>query len=172
VEETVVIDVGDHDATTDPVVKVEVAQLGRSHGLAGELYLKPLSDVPDRVHPGLVLTTKSGRSVTVVSVRSIGDRQLVRLEGVDSMEEAKLLAGSTLYADPLEDPPVTLVGQLLGKAVLDQHGVAHGLVVAVQANPASELMVLDTDALVPTLFITDVQVDRVTIEAPEGLFDL
>jgi 16S rRNA processing protein RimM len=53
-----------------------------------------------------------------------------------------------------------------------RHGVVHGLVVAVQANPASELMVLDTDALVPTLFITEVQVDRVTIEAPEGLFDL
>lgn len=167
-----VIDVADQDETTGPVAKVEVAQLGRSHGLTGELYLRLLSDVPDRVQPGLVLETKTGRRVTVVAIRSLGDRLLVRLGGVDSMEAAKLLSGTTLYAEPLADPPVTLVGELIGKTLVDHDGAVHGRVVAVQANPASELMVLDNEALVPTLFIVEVVDDRVVIEAPEGLFDL
>jgi 16S rRNA processing protein RimM len=168
----VVVGVVDHDETTDHVGKVEVAQLGRSHGLAGELYLRPLSDVPDRVRPGLTLTTKLGQQVTVAGLRPIGDRLLVRLEGVYSMEDAKRFSGMTLYAEPLDEPPVTLVGQLIGKLLVDQHSVDHGRVVAVQANPASELMVLENEALVPTLFIVEVLDDRVVIDAPEGLFEL
>ncbi|WP_298211148.1 hypothetical protein [Ferrimicrobium sp.] len=162
----------DHDETTDPVDRVEVAQLGRSHGLGGELYLRLLSDVPGRVHTGLRVVTKFGQELLVSEVRPLGDRLLVRLDGVNSMEEAKRLSGLTLYADPLDEPPVTLVSQLIGKSVFDQHHLDHGPVVAVQANPASELMVLESGALVPTLFILEVADDRVLIEAPEGLFEL
>lgn len=167
-----VVGVVDHDETTDHVGKVEVAQLGRSHGLAGELYLRPLSDVPDRVRPGITLTTKLGQQVTIAGIRPIGDRLLVRLEGVYTMEEAKRFSGTTLYAEPLESSPVTLVAELIGKSVVDQHSIDHGRVVAVQANPASELMVLENEALVPTLFIVEVVDDRVVIDAPEGLFEL
>ncbi|WP_298442548.1 ribosome maturation factor RimM [Ferrimicrobium sp.] len=166
------VGVVDHEETTDPVDRVEVAQLGRSHGLAGELYLRPLSDVPGRIHVGLRVVTKLDQELVISDVRPLGDRLLVRLEGVNSMEEAKRYSGLTLYAEPLDEPPVTLVGQLIGKSVVDQHHVAHGVVVAVQANPASELMVLESGALVPTLFILEVEDERVLIEAPEGLFEL
>ena len=44
---------------------------------------------------------------------------------------------------------------------------------SVQANPAHDLLVLEGGALVPVTFIVDGPVDgRITVEVPDGLFDL
>jgi 16S rRNA processing protein RimM len=42
----------------------------------------------------------------------------------------------------------------------------------VQANPASDLLVLDTGALVPVRFVVERLVDALVVDAPQGLFDL
>ena len=42
----------------------------------------------------------------------------------------------------------------------------------VESNPAADLLVLDSGALVPVVFITAHEQGRVTIDPPEGLFDL
>jgi 16S rRNA processing protein RimM len=47
-----------------------------------------------------------------------------------------------------------------------------GRCVGVVANPAADLLELDSGALVPVVFIVDHTPDRVTIDPPEGLFDL
>ena len=42
----------------------------------------------------------------------------------------------------------------------------------VEANPASDLLVLDTGALVPLTFVTAVEANRrVDVDVPEGLFE-
>jgi 16S rRNA processing protein RimM len=44
--------------------------------------------------------------------------------------------------------------------------------VDVEANPASDLMVLDSGALVPLTFVVAVEANRrVEIDPPEGLFE-
>ena len=40
------------------------------------------------------------------------------------------------------------------------------------ANPAHDLLELDSGALVPVVFITAAAPGRLTIDPPEGLFDL
>jgi 16S rRNA processing protein RimM len=40
------------------------------------------------------------------------------------------------------------------------------------ANPASDLLELDSGALVPIVFVVDHAEGRVTIDPPDGLFDL
>ena len=47
-----------------------------------------------------------------------------------------------------------------------------GVVEAVEANPASDLLVLDTGALVPLRFVIRVDDGRIEVDAPDGLFDL
>ena len=42
----------------------------------------------------------------------------------------------------------------------------------VESNPASDLLVLDSGALVPVVFVTGHAPGHVTIDPPEGLFDL
>ena len=42
----------------------------------------------------------------------------------------------------------------------------------VEANPASDLLVLDSGALVPLTFVTSVDPNvRVDVDVPEGLFE-
>ena len=40
------------------------------------------------------------------------------------------------------------------------------------ANPAADLLELDGGALVPSNFVTAVDADAVTVDTPDGLFDL
>ena len=62
--------------------------------------------------------------------------------------------------------------ELIGAVVVDQDGVERGRVEAVQANPASDLLVLEGGALVPVRFVTGVDPGvRVDVEVPLGLFD-
>jgi hypothetical protein len=45
-------------------------------------------------------------------------------------------------------------------------------VTAVEVNPASDLLVLDDGHLVPLRFVTATEPGRVTVDVPEGLFDV
>jgi hypothetical protein len=56
---------------------------------------------------------------------------------------------------------------------VDTDGAVLGTVESVQANPASDLLVLSSGALVPLRFVVANEPGvRVTIDAPDGLFDL
>ena len=76
-----------------------------------------------------------------------------------------------VYAEPLEDPDALWVHELVGKQVVDQHGTARGEVTAVEANPASDLLVLDSGALVPLTFVTATSADTINVDVPDGLFE-
>jgi 16S rRNA processing protein RimM len=54
----------------------------------------------------------------------------------------------------------------------DSTGSQVGTVVAVEANPASDLLVLDGGALVPMCFVTEKQAVRLTVDLPPGLLEL
>ena len=57
--------------------------------------------------------------------------------------------------------------------VEDTAGTRLGTVVSVEANPASDLLVLDGGALIPLRFVVgSVPGRRVTVELPDGLLDL
>ena len=56
--------------------------------------------------------------------------------------------------------------------VVDVAGHERGTCVAVIDNPAHPIMELDSGALVPSPFIVSRDAGVVTIDPPEGLFDL
>ena len=67
---------------------------------------------------------------------------------------------------------VIWIDQLFDAEVVDADGVHRGVVVDVEANPASDLMVLDTGALVPLTFVVSVEANsRIDVDVPEGLFE-
>jgi 16S rRNA processing protein RimM len=47
-----------------------------------------------------------------------------------------------------------------------------GHVVAVEANPAHDLLVLDDKRLIPIVFVASHEDGVVTVDVPEGLLDL
>lgn len=152
---------------------LEVGRITKAFGLRGEVLVALSSDRTSRLDPGSVLSTDRG-DLTVVSSALHGDRWIVQFEGVEDRTVAESWRGTVLRAEPLADgdDDVLWVYDLIGARVVLVDGTEVGTVVEVQGNPASDLLVLDTEALVPVVFITDHVPGQVTIDPPEGLFDL
>lgn len=152
----------------------EVGRIGRAHGVRGDVFVDLLTDRDERVAPGARLQV-AGRWMVVASAVRAGDRWRVRFDGVDDRTAAEALTGQLLLAEPL--PPRAgdddlWVHDLIGSRVVDVGGVDHGECVAVLANPAHDLLELDSGALVPVVFVVSAGSGVVTIDPPDGLFDL
>jgi 16S rRNA processing protein RimM len=175
---------------------LEVARIARAHGLRGEVVVELLTNREERLHPGSVLvvgpsrhaTTSNtapdetvtgpvrdaqghARSLEVRASRPFQNRWLVIFDGVGSREDAEALHGAVLLAEPVEDPDALFVHDLIGSVVVDQHDTERGVVTAVQANPASDLLVVDNRFYVPVRFVTTTGDGRVHVDIPDGLFD-
>lgn len=151
--------------------RLEVGRITRSHGLKGEVVIALGTNRLERIEPGAVLYAAE-RTLVVVASKPFQDKWIVSLDGVGSREEADELRGVTLTADPLDDPDELWVHELIGSTVVEVDGTERGVVESVLANPASDVMVLDSGALVPLTFVVDHTPGRVTIDPPAGLFDL
>jgi 16S rRNA processing protein RimM len=151
---------------------LEVGRIGRPHGVRGDMYVDLVTDRNERVEVGGRLFAR-GQWRTVERSKLQPPRYLVHFEGIDDRDAAATLTGALLYAEPLgELPGVWWVHDLIGCVVVDQHGVERGTCVSVLDNPAHDLLELDSGMLVPVPFIVDVVEGRVTVDAPDGLFDL
>lgn len=148
---------------------LDVGRVVKPHGITGETVVELFADRPSRVAPGAELETDRGR-LTVAASRPHQGRYLVWFAGVDSREGAESLRGVVLRAEPLDEPGTLWVHELVGARVVTVEGVALGTVTALEANPASDLLVCSEGALVPLRFVTSVEPGVVvTVDVPEGL---
>jgi len=153
--------------------RLQVGRVDRAHGLRGEVVVALTTDRTERVDRGSRLWVGEVAHEVAAS-RPHQHRWIVAFAGVRTREAADDLRGATLSAEPLDDDDVEMwVHELVGAAVELADGTAVGTVQSVQDNPAHELLVLDTGALVPVVFVTDASglPDRVVIEPPAGLLD-
>ena len=139
--------------------------------MRGELVVRLTTDRVERVAPGTNLRT-DGQTLVVASSRAHQKGFIVAFEGVDTRDAAEDLRGSTLFASPIDDPDTLWVHELIGAKVQDLVGSSRGTVVAVQQNPASDLLVLDSGVLVPLTFFVEQRYDTVVVDPPAGLFNL
>jgi 16S rRNA processing protein RimM len=91
---------------------------------------------------------------------------------VETREGAEALRGVVLTAPPLTDAEAWWVHDLIGAQVVDTAGRAIGVVNAVEANPASDLLVLGDGRLIPLRFIVARQPGVLTADPPPGLLEL
>ena len=147
-----------------------MGRIARAHGVKGEVVVDLVTDRLERVAPGSVLTAK-GRPLEVTASRPHQGKHLVTFAGVTDRNAAEALRGAVLTAPPLNDPETIWVHELIGAEVVDTDGTVLGTVTAVEANPASDLLVLDGGGLVPLRFLVDEEPGRLTVEVPPGLFD-
>jgi 16S rRNA processing protein RimM len=168
-----------------------VGRVAKAHGISGELVVEVRTDDPDaRFTPGAALRgrpAKGGaeRRYVIDSVRTHGDRLLVRLDGVADRTAAEALRGIVFLVDTadlpaIEDPDEFYDHELEGLRVLTVDGLAVGAVAEVLHTAAGELLAVrredGTEALVP--FVADIvtSVSRadgvVVIDPPEGLLEL
>jgi len=153
-------------------LNLEIGRVTRPHGLRGEVVVSLVTDRVERVAPGTVLDA-DGRSLHVIASRPHQRNYIVSFEGVVDREGAEALRGVTLRAPAIDDPDELWVHRLIGAPVITMNGVDVGVVDSIEANPASDMLVLDNGALVPAVFVVEQRDDKtVVIDPPEGLFDL
>ena len=148
-----------------------VGRVGRAHGIKGEVYVILSTDRTERVAVGAILHAK-GRPLLVIASRPHQDRWLVSFEGIADRNAAEALTNTELSAEPIDDPEAVWVHELIGARVIETDGTERGICTAVLANPAHDILELDTGALVPAIFVLSLVDGVATIDPPAGLFDL
>ncbi len=152
----------------------EVGRIGRAHGVRGDVYVTLITDRDERLAVGARLQA-GARWLTVTSSRRQQQRWLVHFEGFDDRTVSEKLTNSVLLAEPLDetdDDDALWVHDLIGAEVVDAAGVSRGLCVSVHDNPAHDILELDSGFLIPVIFVTSCADGVITVDTPDGLFDL
>jgi 16S rRNA processing protein RimM len=161
-------------APSEPAAaRLEIGRVGKAHGLRGEVVVHAITNQPDRFLPGTAVEV-NGVEHTIETCRPHQDRWLVRFDGVDDRDGAEALRGAVVTAESLGDAPdgEVWVHDMIGADVVDQHGTTVGRVASIEANPAHDLLVLESGTLVPMVFVVAHEPGRVVVDLPDGLLDL
>jgi 16S rRNA processing protein RimM len=155
---------------------LEVGRIVKPHGLKGEVIVSLVTNRPDeRMAAGTVLSSDKG-DLTVEWAKPHQNRWIVQFEGVSGRDAAEALRDRVLSAEPLddddEDDDTLWIHELIGAEVVGVDGRSYGPVEAVEANPASDLLVLAGGGLVPLTFVVSgPTAGRIVIDPPAGLLD-
>lgn len=165
--------------------RLEVGRIVKAHGIRGEVVVEAVSNRPERFAPGAVLYA-GDRAMPVRRATPQGGpdpagrmtrpRWIVSFEGIDDRTTAERLRETVLSGDPLasgggDDGELLWVHELVGSELLDPAGRILGRVAAVEANPASDLLVLESGHLVPMVFVVEAGAGKVVVDPPAGLLD-
>ncbi|GIU83925.1 MAG: ribosome maturation factor RimM [Acidimicrobiales bacterium] len=152
---------------------LEVGRVVKPHGLRGEVVVSLVSNRSERTVAGCEFRIAgTERSLVVKAARPHKRRWLMQFEGVTDRDGAERLRGVVLLARPIDDPEADWVHEMIGAHVVTRDGSSVGAVVAVQANPASDLLVLESGTLIPLTFVVQIAGDRIVVDTPPGLLDL
>ena len=157
-------------------------QVGRPHGLGGEVYVFPISDDPRRFAPGSKLEHERLGELTVEASRRHRNRLLVKFVGVDGRGAAESLRGALYVSAAM----LRELGrgefwehELVGATVVEAStGGVLGTVSGLVRGPAQDLLEVRTpggERLVPLVADIVVEVDaagrRIRVDPPAGLLD-
>jgi 16S rRNA processing protein RimM len=169
------------ETTVEGAGKLLAGEIGKPHGISGEVYVIPISDDPRRFEPGSRLLHADGRSLTVQSARPHRNRFLVKFEGIDTRTDAETLRGALFVRS--EDLRDLAEGEywphdLIGCRVVQSDGDEVGEVMDVVPGPAHDFLAVRTergDRLVPLVGDIVVNVDlaarRIRVDPPAGLLE-
>lgn len=165
--------------------RIEIGEVVGAYGVAGSVWVRPLSDVPGRAQSlseVVVLHAGESHARRVTSAREVEGRWLVTFEGVGTREEAEALAGARLAVEPARSPAlpdgVWYVRDLVGRAVVAEDGRELGVVTSVirtGANDCWEVTGPDGELLFPALRDLVLAVPAgggaIRVRVPPGLLD-
>lgn len=176
-----------------PPSHLVVGHLNKAHGTRGELFLWPLTADPDEAFAAgaeLYLADEAGQqpdtgfaAVRVRGVRPFKRGFLVRLEGIDSRDQAEWLAGRYVLRPlaelrPLEEGEI-FYHELLGMRVESGEGEPIGEISEVYELSPVHLLQVERESgavLVPfardMVRLLDREGKRLVMDLPDGLLDL
>jgi 16S rRNA processing protein RimM len=164
-----------------------IGRIARAHGNKGQVIVNLETDFPgDRFAAGnVVVVEQGGTSIerTIASVRFQDGRPIIALRGVETISEAKALAGAELKMSASVVPPLPANTyyrhDLVGCEVKDTAGRIIGRVTDVEGPLEHSRLVVTgerRDLLIPLAGAICVSVDPaakvIVVNPPDGLLDL
>ena len=122
---------------------LEVGQIVSTHGIKGEVRFNPWCDSPAflKRFKTLYFDAKGEKSVGVISARPHSNIVIIKLDGVDSIEQAQLLRNKILFINRDDvDKNTVFVQDLIDCEVRDaESGKVYGKIKRVSENPANNI---------------------------------
>lgn len=161
---------------------LEAGQVVGTHGVRGELRVQPWCDSPAVLARLHTLYWDEGGEPVHVRSRVHKNLVLMKMEGVDTVQEASCLRGRVLYLDrrDLKLPDgYYFIQDLIGLKVVDADtGAEYGILTQVSptgANDVYHVRTPDREVLIPAIAQvvaeTDVERGVMRIRPLKGLFD-
>jgi 16S rRNA processing protein RimM len=167
-------------------MQLQVARIGKPHGIRGEVTVQVLTDAPaDRFVPGteFVVEPAAAGPLTVVGARWNKDILLLAFDGIETRNEAETLRGAKLFIETEElagdDDEGWYEHELVGLEARVGSQVV-GKIAALHTMPVQDLLVVEApdgkEILIPFVeqIVPEVNVAEgfVLLTPPEGLFDI
>lgn len=164
---------------------LETGQIVSTHGIRGEVRFNPWCDSPDfmKRFKTLYFDKNGEKPVRVLSCRPHGAIVILKLEGVDTVEDAQKLRGKTLYmnrADAKLPKGDWFVQDLIDCTVYDADNreKVYGVLTDVAQTGANDIWYIEKDGkeyIIPAIkdVVIDVDVEKgeVFIRPLRGIFD-
>src|SRR6476620_737057 len=176
-----------HQPRTEEQMQLQVARIGKPHGIRGEVTVQVLTDAPgDRFVPGtqFIVEPASAGPLTVFSARWNKDILLLAFDEIETRNEAETLRGAKLFIETddigvEDDDEGWYEHELVGLEVRVGGNVV-GKVSALHTLPVQDLLVVTTDdgkeVLIPFVeqIVPEVNVGEkyVLVTPPPGLFEV
>ena len=153
---------------------IEAGEIVNTHGVRGEIKMLPWLDSPEDMC-GFTRCRIGGKDYAITACRVQNTCDLLKLEGVDTMEAAQALRGKivTLYREDM-DEDVIFAGDLIGMEVFSQ-AERIGELTQVLDYPGNQVYVVkgEREYMLPAVkeFIlsTDLDGNRMEVKLLEGM---
>jgi 16S rRNA processing protein RimM len=162
----------------------KIGYVVKTHGLKGEITIATQSDCPDLTGVDNIFLERKGQLVPyfVQSLSFKADKAYVKLEDVDTIDQAAELKGSSIYLPKTSRPKLArgefYSDEVIGFQVEDEERVLGSVKEVVEAGP-SRFLSVDVDnreTLIPINgpFIKSVNRTsrKIKVELPDGFLDI
>lgn len=163
---------------------LEIGKITSTHGIRGEVRFQPWCDSPEFLKQFKTLYyDKKGEKPVKVSCRPNGEMAIVRIDGIDTVEEAAKLRNKVLYmkrADARLRDGQYFIQELIGCSVIDadDESITYGVISDVSQTGANDVWHIEKDekeylipAIPPVIINTDVESGIIKIRPLRGIFD-
>lgn len=166
--------------------KIAVGIIGKTHGLEGELKLHPFTNVPEIIESltEVILYNEKNKVfllAKIVNMRLGNGVYLIKVKGIENVENAKKLSGSKVFIDKNELPPIKndeyYFFEIINSDVFDEDGNLVGRVDEIIQTGSNDVLVLNKDTeneiLIPVINDYILSIDKsnkkIIVKLPEWL---
>ena len=164
---------------------LEIGQIVSTHGIKGEVRVNPWCDTPDfmKKFKTLYFDENGNKAVKVTACRPHGNIVILKLDGIDTVEDAQKLRNRTLYmnrADAKLQKGDWFIQDLIGCTVYDtdNNERIYGKLTDVAETGANDIWFIENNgkeyiipAIKDVVISVDVENESIFIKPLKGIFD-